>query len=242
MIALRTGMVLAAGLGTRMRPLTEHTPKPLLRLGGRTLLDHVLDRLEAAGVERAVVNAHHLGDQVVELCARRAAPRCEPSVEEVLLETGGGIRRALPRLGEAPFVVANGDAHWLDGPTPALLRMAAAFEPEEMDSLLLLCRTSLVEGEVGRGDFLLDPVGRVRRPHEREVAPYTFTGVQIVHPRLFADAPEGRFGMMALWERAIEAGRLWGLVHDGAWFHLSAPPDLAHAERRIADGMVRRLF
>ena len=242
MIALRTAMVLAAGLGTRMRPLTDGTPKPLLRLGGRTLLDHVLDRLEAAGAERVVVNAHYLAGQVVAACAARRAPRCEPSVEEVLLETGGGIRRALPRLGDAPFAVCNGDAHWLDGPTPALLRLAAAFEPAAMDALLLLTRSALVEGEVGRGDFLLDPLGRARRPREREVAPYTYAGVQVVHPRLFADAPDGRFGLMALWERAIAAGRLWGLVHDGAWFHLSAPEDLAHAEQRIADGMERRLF
>lgn len=239
MIHLTHGMVLAAGLGTRMRPLTDVTPKPLLTLRGRTLLDHALDRLEESGITTAVVNAHHLADQVVAAVAGRARPRCEAVVETDLLETGGGILNALPRLGDAPFAVVNGDAYWLDGPTPALLRLAAAFDPGTMDALLLLVRAAAVEGEVGTGDFLLDPLGRVRRPKEREIAPYVYTGVQITAPALLDGLAPGRFGLMGPWLRAIEAGRLYGLVHDGAWFHLSTPPDLQRAERMLDTGLVK---
>ena len=239
MIRLSKGMVLAAGLGTRMRPLTEALPKPLLALRGRSLLDHALDRLEDAGIGEAVVNAHYLAPQVVAACGGRRAPRCTVLVEEALLETGGGIRNALPHLGEAPFAVANGDAFWLDGPTPALLRLAAAFEEARMDALLLMVRAAAVEGDVGLGDFLLDPLGRIRRPKEREVAPYLYAGVQIVHPRLLDGTEAGRFGLMGPWMRAIGAGRLFGLVHDGAWFHLSTPPDLQRAEEALDKGLVR---
>ena len=163
-ITLTHGMVLAAGLGLRMRPLTDTTPKPLLRLQGTTLLDRALDRLQAAGIGDAVVNAHWLADQVAATVAARAAPRCTLQREATLLETGGGVLRALPQLGSGPFAVANGDSVWLDGPTPALARLAAAFDPERMDALLLLVRAAQLEGEVGRGDFLMDPLGAIRRP------------------------------------------------------------------------------
>ncbi|EFH09464.1 nucleotidyltransferase family protein [Pseudoroseomonas cervicalis] len=241
MITLSSAMVLAAGLGTRMRPLTEATPKPLLPLAGRTLLDHALDRVEAGGIGNLVVNAHWFPEQVEAVCAARANP---PRVlrEEEAQETGGGVRDALPLLGEDPFLVVNGDAFWLDGPSPTLERLAARFDAEKMDALLLLVRSALVESEVGRGDFLLDPLGRARRPKEREIAPYVYAGVQIVHPRLFQDAPQGRFGMMTLWQRAIEAERLYGLVHDGAWFHLSTPVDLRRAEAALATGLARPHF
>jgi len=238
MITLTKGMVLAAGLGTRMRPLTEAVPKPLLALRGRSLLDHALDRLEDAGVTEAVVNAFHLAPQVAAACEARRSPRCTVLVEGELLETGGGILNALPHLGEAPFAVVNGDAYWLDGPTPALLRLAAAFEEDRMDAMLLMVRAAQVEGEVGLGDFLLDPLGRLRRPKEREVAPYLYAGVQIIHPRLLDGTQPGRFGLMGPWLRAIEAGRLYGLVHDGAWFHLSTPPDLQRAEEALDKGLV----
>jgi MurNAc alpha-1-phosphate uridylyltransferase len=239
MIRLTHGMVLAAGLGTRMRPLTETVPKPLLTLRGRSLLDHALDRLDDAGIEEAVVNAFHLAPQVVAACEARARPHITVLVEDTLLETGGGIRNALPHLGEGPFAVVNGDALWLDGPTPALTRLAAAFDPERMDALLLMVRAATVEGEVGLGDFMLDPVGRLRRPEEREVAPYLYAGVQILHPRLLDGTEPGRFGLMGPWRRAIEAERLYGLVHDGAWFHLSTPPDLQRAEEVLDKGLVR---
>jgi MurNAc alpha-1-phosphate uridylyltransferase len=138
--------------------------------------------------------------------------------------------------------VVNGDAFWLDGPHPALQRLAAAFDPERMDGLLLLIRTAQIAGEVGRGDFMLDPLGLLRRPEEGEVSPYLFGGVQILSPALFADAPSGAFSLMRLWKRAIEAGRLYGLVHDGVWFHLSTPADLEHAEDVLRSGVIRALF
>ena len=239
MIRPTHGMVLAAGLGTRMRPLTEAVPKPLLALRGRSLLDHALDRLADSGVREVVVNAHHLAPQIVAACEARSEPHCQVVVEPELLETGGGIRNALPLLGPAPFAVVNGDAYWLDGPVPALRRLAAAFDEERMDGLLLMVRSATVEGEVGLGDFLLDPLGRLRRPKEREIAPYIYAGVQILHPRLLDGTEPGRFGLMGSWMRAIEAGRLYGLVHDGAWFHLSTPPDLQRAEEILDKGLVK---
>jgi len=242
---LSHGMVLAAGLGLRMRPLTQHTAKPLLRLNGRSLLDHALDRLEEAGVRDAVVNAHWQADKVALATKARgaaAAPRIHLQREEELLETGGGVLRALPHLGPGPFAVANGDSMWLDGPTPALRRLAAAFDPAAMDGLLLLVRSAQVEGELGTGDFLLDPLGRLRRPKEREVAPYVFAGVQVLAPALFAGARPGRFSLNRLYDRAIAAGRLHALVHDGVWFHLSTPPDLERAEAAMRDGLAKALF
>jgi MurNAc alpha-1-phosphate uridylyltransferase len=239
-------MVLAAGLGLRMRPLTEDTAKPLLPLHGRSLLDHALDRLREAGVREAVVNAHWHADQVAAAVAARgdgAAPFVHLQREEELLDTGGGVLRALPRLGTGPFVVANGDSMWLDGPVPALQRLSAAFDPARMDGLLLLVRSAQVEGEVGAGDFLLDPLGRLRRPKEREVAPYIFAGVQVLSPALFAGAPAAaRFSLNRLYDRAIAAGRLHALVHDGVWFHLSTPPDLERAEAAMQAGLVKAPF
>jgi MurNAc alpha-1-phosphate uridylyltransferase len=230
----RTAMLLAAGLGTRMRPLTEATAKPLLPLGGRSLLDHGLDRLRDAGVETVVVNAHWRAERVeARLRARAEAglgPRTVPRVEEKLLETGGGVRAALPLLGPDPFYVVNGDAFWVDGPRPALARMADAFRPGEVDAVLLVHRTFQVQAETGHGDFALDPWGAPRRPKEREVVPYIYAGVQLVAPALLDGAPEGPFSMNLLWDRAIAAGRLRAVVHDGLWFHLSTPADLAEAE------------
>ncbi len=242
MIDLTHAMVLAAGLGTRMRPLTDDRPKPLLDLGGRSLLDHALDRLAAAGVTQAVVNAHWRAEQIAEAMTLRENPRMTLQREEELLETGGGVTRALPSLGGAPFAVVNGDAFWLDGPTPALTRLAAAFDPAQMDALLLMVRTTQVDGAVGMGDFLLDPLGRMRRPKEREIAPYLFAGVQILSPALFEGAPSGAFSLNRLYDRAIENGRLFGLVHDGVWFHLSTPEDLRYAEATLRAGLVRALF
>ncbi|MBI0433483.1 nucleotidyltransferase family protein [Roseomonas sp. KE0001] len=241
MITLSSAMVLAAGLGTRMRPLTEATPKPLLKLAGRSLLDHALDRIDEAGIDTVVVNAHWFAEQVEATCASRPRP---PTVvhEETVLETGGGVRNALPLLGQAPFLVVNGDAFWLDGPVPTIERLAARFDPETMDALLLMVRTAAVQGETGRGDFLLDPLGRARRPKEREIAPYLYGGLQILHPRLFAGAPDGAFSTNLLWNRAIENGRAFGQVHDGAWFHLSTPMDLRRAEAALATGLTRPLF
>lgn len=235
---IRRAMVLAAGLGQRMRPLTNDTAKPLLPLMGRSLLDHALDRLALTGVEEVVVNAHWCAEKVAAALAARegAPPRLRLQLEPELLETGGGIRRALPRLGDSPFAVVNGDAYWIDGPTPALTLLDRYFDPARMDGLLLLIRTSRIEGEVGRGDFFVDGEGRLRRPGGHEIAPYLFGGVQIMAPALVAPEPEGRFSLNRCFDRALEQGRLFGLVHDGAWFHLSTPADLGRTERRLRDG------
>ena len=231
-------MVLAAGLGNRMRPLTADTAKPLLTLRGRTLLDHALDRLFAVGVDQAVVNAHWKAERVVAALAERHSPTTRVQLETELLETGGGVRQALPWLGDAPFPVVNGDAFWLDGPTPALTRLTRHFDPARMDALLLMVRTTQVENDVGRGDFLMDPLGLLRRPAPHQLAPYVFSGIQVLRPELVAAEAPGRFSLNRCYDRAAAAGRLHGLVHDGVWFHLSTPPDLARAGQRLASGLV----
>jgi MurNAc alpha-1-phosphate uridylyltransferase len=229
--APHTAMVLAAGFGTRMRPLTDTTAKPLVKLGGRTLLDHALDRLVAAGVETVAVNAHWHADSVAShLAGRPPPPRTVLLREKDLLDTGGGVRAALPVLGADPFFVVNGDAFWLNGPILALHRLAGAFD-DTVDAVLLLQRTSHVHADVGYGDFALDKWGKPRRRREREVVPYIFAGVQLVHPRLLAGLPDGAFSMNRAWDAAMAADRVRGVVHDGIWFHLSTPADLAEAEQ-----------
>jgi MurNAc alpha-1-phosphate uridylyltransferase len=231
-------MLLAAGLGSRMRPLTNATAKPLLPLAGRPLLDHALDQLALAGVRRVVVNTHWQGARVAaHLAARAAPPETLVRPETTLLDTGGAARAALAEglLGEGPFFVVNGDAFWLDGPTPALRRLAAAFDPAVVDGVLLVHRAFLVLSEVGFGDFMVDKWGGLRRRGEREVAPYVYAGVQLVAPCLFAAAPTAPFSMNVLWDRAMAAGRLRAVVHDGLWFHLTAPDDLSEAERHLDD-------
>ena len=234
MSAPASAMILAAGLATRMRPLTDHTAKPLLMLSGRSLLDHALERLHAAGVERAVVNAHWQAEQVEAHLARRAGapPRTTVLREETLLETGGGVRAALPELGPDPFFVVNGDAYWLDGPRSALARLTDAMD-DEFDGVVLVNRTFQVHADVGMGDFHVDKWGSMRRRREREVAAYVYAGVQLIRPRLLDGMPDGAFSMNLAWDRAIEAGRLRAVVHDGVWFHLSAPSDLADAEHLL---------
>jgi MurNAc alpha-1-phosphate uridylyltransferase len=227
-------MLLAAGLGTRMRPLTDRTAKPLLPLAGRSLLDHALDRLHSAGVETVVVNAHWQADRLAaHLAARKQEPRTILRHETELLDTGGAIRAALDELGNGPFFVVNGDTVWLDGPIPTLDRLAAAWDRREADAILLVHRTFQVQSEVGPGDFAVDPWGFVRRPKEREIVPYVYAGIQVLDAAFFANAPSGRFGINVLWDSAIEANRLRAVVHDGLWFHLSTPPDLAAAESNL---------
>ena len=226
----RTAMLLAAGLGTRMRPLTDRTAKPLLPLGGRALIDHAFDRLAEVGVETVVVNAHWQADRVAAHLASRIRPRIVLRREVALLETGGGVKAALDILGYAPFFVVNGDAFWVDGPRPALARLVAAFDPAEVDAVLLVHRTFQVHADVGLGDFVLDSWGTPRRRREREVAPYIYAGLQIIAPALLAGTPDGAFSMNQAWDAAMTAGRLRAVVHDGLWFHLSTPADLAEAE------------
>jgi MurNAc alpha-1-phosphate uridylyltransferase len=238
-------MVLAAGLGLRMRPLTLSTPKPLVPVAGRTMLDRALDRLVDAGVDLAVVNTHWLPEQVEAALATRRDISIRISHEEILLETGGGVAKALPFLGGDPFYVVNADIVWRDGATPALARLARQWNEETMDVLLLVAGAVRATGYDGSGDFLMDPVGRLSRRPERQIAPFVFTGVQIVHPRLFADAPEGPFSLNVLYDRAAEAGRLHGLAHDGEWYHVGTPDAIALAEAEILEregSRVRRLF
>jgi len=231
----RRAMVLAAGLGLRMRPLTETLPKPLVALAGRSLLDRALDALAAAGVADAVVNTHYLPHLIAAHVAGRAAPRIALSPEDALLETGGGVKRALGLLGSGPFFVVNADIAWADGPRPALARLAAAWDDAAMDALLLVQPVARAPGYDGAGDFTLDEGGRLAR-RNGPTAPFVFTGVQMLHPRLFAAAPEGAFSLNLLYDAARGNGRLFGLVHDAAWYHVGTPAALAEAERLIAAG------
>lgn len=234
-VAPQVAMVLAAGLGKRMRPLTDTLPKPLVPVAGRTLLDRVLDRFEAVSVPRVVINLHYFREVMEAHLKMRRRPPIELSPEPDLLETGGGVRNALPRLGAAPFYVANADVLWLDGRTPALTRLARAWNDETMDALLLLQPTVTATGYDGTGDYFADPLGRLRRRKRHELAPFIFAGVQILHPRLFAHAPDGAFSLNRLYDHAEAAGRLWGVRHDGLWFHVGTPQGLAETEELLAD-------
>lgn len=225
-----TAMVLAAGLGQRMRPLTDKLPKPLVQVRGEAMLDTILDRLQQHGIAKVVVNLHYLGEMIEAHLKERTRPQIVFSPEPDLLETGGGIRKALPLLGPDPFFVLNGDVCWLDGLTPALERLAAAWDDADMDALLLLHPTCSAFGYDGIGDYLMDPVGRLTRRKERQIAPFIYAGIQILHPRLFAGAPEGAFSLNRLYDQAQEAGRLWGLRHDGEWYHVGTPGELRAVE------------
>lgn len=230
-------MVLAAGLGTRMRPITETTPKCLVPVLDRPLLDRALDRVAEAGVPTAVVNVHHMADKVRAHLDDRETPKIVVSDETAeLLETGGGIARALPLLGDDPFYVLNSDCIVLNGTRPALLNLAEAWDPEDMDALLLLARAATAHGYEGKGDFFMDIEGRIRRREERQVAPYIYSGVMLVHPRLFEGAPQGAFSMNVLFDRAIEGGRLFGLSHDGEWYHVGTPEAITETERQLLLG------
>lgn len=221
-------MVLAAGLGLRMRPLTQHTPKPLIPVAGRCMLDRAMDRLDEVGVNRRVVNAHWLGDQVAAHLANHVDVTI--SYEDLLLETGGGVAYALPLLGDRAFFVCNADIIWLDGRMPALRSLAEAWDDARMDALLLLQPVDAAFGYDGVGDFSRMADGQlIRRPKEGR-APLVFTGVQILHPRLFADSPTGAFSLNVLYDRALANGRLHGLIHDGDWLHIGTPETLAAAE------------
>jgi N-acetyl-alpha-D-muramate 1-phosphate uridylyltransferase len=235
----RSAMVLAAGLGTRLRPMTETLPKSLVEIDGRTLLDHAIDRLALAGVERIVVNTHYKAAMIAEHLARRAHPRIEISHEAELLDTGGGVAHALPLLDDSFFVV-NADVFWLDGTEPGLLRLAGAFDPGGMDAVLLLQRAVTAVGYEGDGDYFLDPAGRPRRRRERQVAPFVFAGIQLLHRRLFDGVSHRIFSIIPLLDRAEEAGRLHGLVHDGEWYHIGTPAGLAATRERLSSHRIER--
>jgi MurNAc alpha-1-phosphate uridylyltransferase len=228
-------MVLAAGIGTRMRPLTDTRPKPMVEVGGRALIDHVLNRLAEADIDTAVVNLHHHADLMERhLRQRRGAPRIVFSDErDALLETGGGIRRALPLLGPAPFISINADTIWIEGIRPNLPTLIDGFDPERMDGLLLLAPTSASIGYDGRGDFVMDGQGALTFRGERSVAPFVYAGAAVLRPELFDDSPEGPFSLTYLFRRAAEEGRLFGLRLEGVWMHVGTPEAIAEAEEAI---------
>jgi MurNAc alpha-1-phosphate uridylyltransferase len=227
-------MVLAAGVGVRMRPLTDRMPKPLVKVGGRVLIDHVLDRLADAGVERAIVNVHHFADQIECHLAGRTRPQVVVSDErERLLDTGGGIVKSLPALGEDPFFLVNADTIWIEGVRPNLDRLAATFDPAAMDALLLLAPTATSIGYEGRGDYALAADGRLRRRAEREIVPFVYAGAAILAPALFDAPPVGAFSLTRLFDRAEAHGRLHGLRLEGLWMHVGTPAAIAEAEAAI---------
>jgi MurNAc alpha-1-phosphate uridylyltransferase len=227
-------MVLAAGRGERMRPLTERMPKPLVPVAGKPLLDHVLDRLAAAGVERAIVNVHYLAGMVEDHLCGRTSPQIAISDErDTLLDTGGGVVKALPLIAAAPFFHLNSDTIWIDGAKPNLERLGEAFDPDNMDALLLLAPVSASIGYDGRGDFTMMPDGRLKRRAEREVAPFVYAGAAILRPELFKNAPSGAFSLNKLFDRAAAAGRLHGVRLEGVWMHVGTPDAIAKAEAAI---------
>jgi N-acetyl-alpha-D-muramate 1-phosphate uridylyltransferase len=232
---ITTAMVLAAGLGKRMRPVTDSIPKPLVTVGGRALIDHALDRLARAGVETAVVNVHHLADLIQAHVRRRRSPTIIISDERgELLETGGGVKRALPLLGPRPFFVLNSDSLWIEGRKSNLGRMREAWDPERMDILLLVAACAESLGYEGPGDFVMNASGRLNRRGGRETAPFVYAGVAILKPQLFDDTPDGAFSLNRLFDRAILADRLYGLALDGQWLHVGTPEAIAAAEERLA--------
>jgi N-acetyl-alpha-D-muramate 1-phosphate uridylyltransferase len=233
-VAPRRAIVLAAGLGTRMRAFSGELPKPLVKVGGKALIDYVLDRLGEASVERVVVNVHHLADLIERHVTGRARPGIVISDERrELLGTAGGVLQALPELGAEPFYLVNSDTVWIDGVQPNLLRLAAAFDPARMDGLLLLAPAASSIGYTGRGDFVMTPDGKLTRRGEREVAPFVYAGAAIFAPAFFAGVPAGPSSLSPLFDRAAEAERLYGLRLEGIWMHVGTPDAVKAAEAAI---------
>lgn len=235
-LASDTAMVMAAGLGKRMRPLTASQPKPLVRVAGKPLVDHALDRLAESGVEKAVVNVHYLADALEAHVRERHAPKVRISDERAqLLETGGGLVKAQPHLPD-PFFCLNADNIWLDGPRNAFADLSARWNPEEMDALLLVVSHARAANFQGHGDFYMDPRGRLRRRMQGRIAPFIYTGIQLVSHSLLRDAPEGAFSTNVLWNRAMDEGRLFGLAFTGHWFEVGTPQAIAPTEDALKRG------
>jgi MurNAc alpha-1-phosphate uridylyltransferase len=233
-----TAMVLAAGLGLRMRPITDKLPKPMVQVAGKPLLDHVLDKLAEAGVEKAIVNVHYLPDQIIRLVANRQRPRVVISDERnEMLGTGGGVVKALPLLGAAPFFHMNADTMWIDGVRSNLARLSEAFDPATMDMLMLMAPTTSSIGYDGRGDYAMAADGTLHKRKEKQIVPFVYAGAAIVSPHLFAAAPHGEFGLPRLFDAAEEAGRLFGLRLEGTWMHVGTPDAIAEAERAVLESV-----
>ncbi|QNP44459.1 nucleotidyltransferase family protein [Sphingomonas daechungensis] len=231
-------MVMAAGLGKRMRPLTATRPKPLVEVAGKPLIDHVLDRLRTAGVENIVVNVHYLpGSVEAHLAAKAGGLNVTISDErEQLLETGGGLVKAAPLIHDDPFLVVNSDNLWIDGPADTLKLLASHWDSSRMDALLLLVPHARAQNHRGLGDFHMDRAGRLRRREKARIAPFVFTGIQIVSKALLRDAPEGAFSTNVFWDRAIEEGRCFGAVHQGLWFDVGTPKSIVETEAFLQNG------
>jgi MurNAc alpha-1-phosphate uridylyltransferase len=233
-----TAMLMAAGLGKRMRPLTATTPKPLVRVAGKPLIDRALDRIEDAGIEKALVNVHYLADAIEAHVGPRKAPAVSFSDErEQLLETGGGMVKA-QAAGQLPdpFVACNADSIWLDGPRNAFAELSARWDPERMDALLLVVSHVRAFNFDGTGDFYMDAAGRLTRKQPERIAPFIYTGIQVVSHRLLRDAPEGKFSTNILWDRAIGEGRLFGLAFTGEWYEVGTPQHIAPTEEALRGG------
>lgn len=233
----KTAMVMAAGLGKRMRPLTATRPKPLVELAGKPMIEHVFDRLRAAGVEKAVVNVHYLADALEgHLESVQGIEVAVSDEREQLLETGGGLVKALPLIEGDPFLACNSDNFWIDGPADTLRLLASHWDDDAMDALLLLVPHARAFNHAGKGDFHMDRRGRLRRRARGKVAPYVFTGIQMLSKRLIKDTPEGPFSTNILWDRAIEEGRCFGAVHQGLWFDVGRPQSIKDTEAALIDG------
>ena len=233
----RKAIVLAAGLGKRMLPITATMPKPLVKVAGQSLIDFALDKLREAGVESVVVNVHHFADMLEAHLLTRETPRIVISDERgELLETGGGVKKALPLLGSDPFITFNSDSLWIEGQEPNLKRLVKAWDPERMDILMLVAPLSTSIGFEGRGDFHQDEDGRLRRRGTDDSAPFAYAGVAIVKPELVHGTPEGAFSANAFYDRAIAKDRLYGLCMEGQWLHVGEPQAIAEAEKCLAAG------
>lgn len=232
----RRAMIMAAGLGTRMRPLTNDRPKPMVEIAGKPLIDHAIDRLVAAGVELIVVNVHYRAELLKDHLKRRKDVEIRISVEQdELLGTGGGVVKAIANFDNQPFFIHNSDSVWIEGYGHALERMIARWAPDEMDGLLLMASMVTTIGYEGIGDFMMDAEGHLSRVPEGRVSPFAFPGVQLVHPRLFANPPKGAFSTNVMWDRAIAKGRLFGIRLDGQWMHIGTAEALTEAEAVFAD-------
>jgi len=237
---LETAMLMSAGLGKRMRPLTATCPKPLIKVAGQALIDHALDRIEEAGIRRTIVNVHYLADAIeahLEVRARRTGADYVISDErDLLLETGGGLVKALPLLGDKPFLCANSDNIWINGPVDSIQALAKRWNDDAMDALLLMVPHARATGHKGPGDFHMDAIARLSRRRSGRVAPFVFTGVQILSPRLIVDPPSEAFSTNIFWDRAIAARRAYGVTHSGLWFDVGTPEAIALVETGIAGG------
>jgi len=227
-------MIMAAGLGKRMRPLTATKPKPLIEVGGKALLDHVLEKLRTAGVKKVVVNVHYLADALEAHLARAHGLEVVISDERgLLMETGGGLVKAAPLIDNDPFLALNSDNLWIDGPADTIKLLASQWDDSKMDALLLLVPQARALNHKGMGDFHMDRAGRIRRRERSHVAPFVFTGIQMVSKGLLTAAPEGPFSTNILWDRAIEQGRAFGAVHQGLWFDVGTPQSIPLTEAAL---------